>query len=139
MKTVLLTIAAVIVGLIVLFVHVVAVELFSNVVHPFPKDFGGTIEEVCQHVTRYPPWVLAVVVPAWAVAAFVSSWTARKIGNSVASTIVGLILLAALAYNLSMLPYPTWFRVANLIVIPTALVASNRLWIKARSKKHEGT
>jgi hypothetical protein len=81
MKAVLRTIAAVLAGLLVFFLLVVAVELFSAVVHPLPEDFGGTTEEMCQHVERYPQWVLAVVVPAWAAAALVSTWTARRIAN----------------------------------------------------------
>ena len=64
MKTVLRTLAAVLAGIAVLFLMVVAVELFSAVVHRLPKDFGGTNQEMCQHVERYPSWVLAVVVPA---------------------------------------------------------------------------
>ena len=60
---------------------VIAVELFSAVVHPFPAGFGGTKEEVCQHVERYPQWVLGVIVPAWAISAFAGIWTARSIGN----------------------------------------------------------
>ncbi|HEX2518177.1 MAG TPA: hypothetical protein VHK04_01370, partial [Castellaniella sp.] len=57
------------------------VELFSAVVHPLPEDFGGTTEELCRHVERYPPWVLALVVPAWAVTALVGTWTAKRMGN----------------------------------------------------------
>jgi len=125
MKAVLRTLAAVLTGLLVLFILVVAVELFSAVVHPLPADFGGTKEEMCQHVERYPYWVLAVVVPAWAVAAFASVWTARRIGNFYSSAIVGLLLLAALAFNISKLPYPTWFKFANLLVIPTAVFAGS--------------
>lgn len=126
MKAVLRTLAAVLAGLLVLATLVVAVELFSAVVHPLPEDFGGTTEEMCQHVERCPHWVLAVVVPAWAVAAFASTWTARRIGNLYSSAIVGLLLLAALVFNVSMLPYSTWFKVANLLVIPIAVFAGSR-------------
>jgi hypothetical protein len=126
MKSVLRSFVAVPASMLVLFILVVAVELFSAIVYPLPKDFGGTTEEMCQHVARYPQWVLAVVVPAWAVAAFVSTWTARKIGNVYSALIVGLLLLAALACNVSMLPYPTWFKIANLLVIPLAVFAGIR-------------
>ncbi len=126
MKVVLRSFAAVLAGLLVLFILVVAVELFSAVVHPLPEDFGGTNEEMCQHVERYPDWVLAIVVPAWAVAALISTWTAQRIGNLYSSAIVGLLLLAALVFNISMLPYPTWFKIANLLVIPTAILVGNR-------------
>jgi hypothetical protein len=83
MKAVLLGIAGVVVGLLVSFALVMGVELFSAVVHPFPADFGGTEEEVCRHVERYPAWVLAVAVPAWAVTALVGTWIAHRIGNSI--------------------------------------------------------
>ena len=41
--------------------------------------------------------------------------------------IVGLLTLLALVSNLAMLPYPTWFKAANLLVIPLALIAGTRL------------
>ena len=78
----------------------------------------------------YPQWVLAVVVPAWAVAAFVGTWTAGRIGSLFSSATVGLLLLAALVFNISMLPYPIWFKTVNLFVIPTGMVVGSRLPIR---------
>lgn len=78
MKTALRTFAGIFAGLLLAFLLIVAVEVFSAVVHPFPENFGGTSEEVCQHVERYPDWVLAVVVPAWAATAFVGVWIAQR-------------------------------------------------------------
>jgi hypothetical protein len=125
MKTVLRSLAAIFFGLCLAFLLLVAVEFFSAVVHPFPKDFGGTPEEMCRHVQRYPQWVLAVVVPAWAATAFVSTWIARRVGNLYSYIVVGLLLLAALVLNISMLPYPIWFKVANLLVIPAAITVGS--------------
>jgi hypothetical protein len=113
--------------MLVAFVLVVAVELFGSVVHPLPEDFGGTREEMCRHVEGYPHWVLALVVAAWAVTAFVGTWTAKRLGNLFSFAVVGLLLLAALWFNLSMLPYPMWFKIANLLAIPAAIVAGGRL------------
>jgi hypothetical protein len=133
MQAVLRSLAAVLAGLLVSFILVVAVELFSAVAHPLPEDFGGTTLEMCQHVERYPQWVLAVVVPAWAVAAFAGTGTARKIGNPYSSAIVGLLLLAALVLNISMLPYPTWFKIANLLALPAAVFAGMRLSMRHKT------
>lgn len=127
MKAVLRTFAAVLAGLLVLFALVVAVELFSAVVHPLPEDFGGTSEEMCRHVERYPHWVLAAVVGLWAAASLASVWTAGRIGNLSSSAIVGLLLLTALGLNVWMLPYPAWFKTATLLVIPVAILAGSRL------------
>lgn len=132
-RTVLRTLVAVVIALLVAFVLVVAVELFSAVVHPLPEDFGGSMEEMCRHVQRYPPWVLAVVVPAWAVTALVSTWIAQRIGNLFSATIVGLFLLASLVFNISMLPYPMWFKIVNLLVIPAAIIAGSRLSRRGKS------
>jgi hypothetical protein len=126
MKTALRTFAAIVAGLLVALLLVVAVEGFSAVVHPLPEKFGGTPEEMCRHVERYPPWVLAVVVPAWAGTAFAGVWIAQRIGNLVSSTFVGLLLIAAVAFNESMLPYPTWFKIGNLLAVPAAAILGIR-------------
>jgi hypothetical protein len=137
MIVVLRGIAGVLIGLIVAFVLVVALELFSAVVHPFPEGVEQTMEEICRHVEKYPQWILAVAVAAWAFTAFLSTWIAKKIGNLYSALIVGLLLLAALVMNLSKLPYPIWFKGANLIAIPGAIAAglqlSNRQKIAAKA------
>jgi hypothetical protein len=121
------SIAAVLAGLVVAFVLVVAIELLSNAVHPFPEGVEQTMEEVCRHVENYPRWILAVAVLAWAGTAFLSTWVARKIGNVYSALIIGLLLLAALVMNISKLPYPIWFKGATLIAIPAAVAAGLQL------------
>jgi hypothetical protein len=130
MAAALRSIAAIIAGMIVAFSFVVAVESFSAVVHPVPPDFGGTMEEMCLHVARYPPWVLALVIPAWAEAAFASTRISGRMGNRFCGLLVGLLLLAALILNLSMLPYPIWFRTLNLLAIPAAILLGDRSSIR---------
>jgi MFS family permease len=133
MATGLRTLAAIIAGMIVALLFVVAVELFSAVVHPVPPDFGGTMEEMCQHVSRYPHWVLALVVLAWGAGAFVSTWTAERIGNRGSALFTGLLLLAAVVFNISQLPYPNWFKIVILLVIPTAIVLGSRSPIRRKA------
>jgi hypothetical protein len=133
MAMLLRSIAAIIAGMIVALVFVIAVELFSAVVHPVPPDFKGTMEEMCQHVARYPHWVLALVVPAWGAAALLSTWTAKRIGNLGSAVVTGLLLLAAVVFNILKLPYPTWFKIVILLVIPTAIVLGSRLPIRRKA------
>jgi hypothetical protein len=120
------TLAAIFAGMFVAFLLVVAVEYFSSVVQLVPEGFAGTMEEMCKHVERYPNWVLAVVVPAWGVTAFAGTWAAQRIGNLWSFAIVGALLLAGLVFNISKLPYPIWFKIANLLVIPSAIVLGHR-------------
>lgn len=113
-------IAAVVVALAVALALIVAVELFGAIAHPFPPDFGGTPDEMCKHVERFPAWVLAVVVPLWAGTAFIGTWLGGRIGNRGCALGVGLLLLGALIFNLSMLPYPIWFKIACVLAVGAA-------------------
>jgi len=121
MRTALRTFTAALAGLLCSFIVIVMVELFSGVVHPFPHDFQGTQEEICRHVERYPAWVLAVVIPMWAITVFSGTRIARRIGGVYASAIVGVLLVTALVFNVSMLPYPMWFKVVCLLAIPASI------------------
>jgi hypothetical protein len=109
------------------FVLLIAVELFSAVVHPTPPDFKGTMEETCLHVARYPPWVLAVVIPMWAFIGFLSTWLAGRLGNRGCAAVVGFLFLAAVICNVAMLPYPLWFKVVQPIAVVIAIAYGFRL------------
>ena len=111
MKTTIRTILAVIAGMALALVLVIAVEILSSIVHPVPPDFKETMEEMCQHVAKYPHWVLGVVVILWSATTFISTWVATKIGRSVAGIVVAVLLLSAIAFNVAMLPYAMWFKV----------------------------
>jgi non-ribosomal peptide synthetase component F len=134
MNSYLRTIVATLAGLSASFVLIVGVEAFGAVVHPVPEGFGGSMEEMCRHVEQYPPWVLAAVVPMWGLAALAGTWIARRIGNLYSWGIVGLLLLLGLVFNLSKQPYPIWFKVANLLVIPAAIFAGCRFSGRRRTK-----
>ncbi len=124
MKSVVRAIVGVVLGLFVALVLVIAVEFFSDQVHPLPQDFDGTMEAMCRHVEKYPAWVLAVVVPAWAITAYVGTWVARKIGTRGSAAVVGLLLVLAVAFNVSKLPYPFWFKGSCQVSIPFACLAA---------------
>jgi hypothetical protein len=117
MKTFLRSLLAVITGLLVAFVLVVAVEYFSSIVHPLPVPFDGNIPE---HVKRYPGWILGVVVLAWGATFTAATWVAAKLANRVAGGLVAMLLAAALLFNLAMLPYVLWFKLAMLAAFPLA-------------------
>jgi hypothetical protein len=129
MKTVLTTVVAVAVGIITAFLLLIAVELFSAVVHPVPEGFGHTPEEMCRHVENYPNWVLMAVVPMWGATAFVSVWLAGKIGHLRSVFVVGTLLLAAVTANIAMLPYPSWFRIASPLAALVAIAAAGRMTV----------
>jgi hypothetical protein len=131
MKLVLRTAFAAVAGMVLAFALVVAVEAFSAVVHPFPANFDGNVPA---HVRRYPHWVLAVVVPAWSGTAFAAVWLATWLGTRVSGWTVALLLAAALAFNLTMLPYVLWFKLAMAALFPLACVAGLRAGVSGPSR-----
>jgi hypothetical protein len=120
MGTAIRAVCSIAAGLVLAIVLVMIVELISAVLHQIPEGFTGTQEEMCEHVARYPFWVLAIVVVAWGGTAFASTWVASRIGNQICGVVVGLILVAAVAFNVSMLPYSLWFKVVILLAVPVA-------------------
>lgn len=136
--TVLRTVGAMVAGIVVVGILVVAVELFSGIVHPFPEDFDGSIHEVREHVERYPHWVLAVAVVAWGFTALAGTWTAGWLGNRASAAILGLLLVAAVILNIAQLPYPIWFKTVILIVIPLAGAYGYRLSSRRAAERLPG-
>ena len=114
MNSVLRLFLAVVAGMLLALVLVIAVEFFSAIVHPVPAGFQGTMDEMCLHVARYPDWVLGVVVLAWSATAFSSTWVATRIGHRLAGIVVTLLLTWAIVCNLTMLPYAMWFKIVML-------------------------
>ena len=132
MKKALQVIAGTVAGLAVVFGLVIAVEIFSNWVHPLPPESEHSMEIMFAHVAAYPHWVLAAVVPMWGATAFAGAWGAGSIGRWIASAIVAVLVLAALAFNVSMLPYTPWFKG----VMPIAVIASLALgaWVACKGQ-----
>lgn len=123
MKVVLRTLAAVVAGMALALVLVIAVEFFGSIVHPLPPNFDGNMSE---HVRRVPHWVLAVVVLAWGATITAATWLASRIGNRFAGVVVALLLAWALIFNLTMLPYTMWFKVVWFAAFPVACLLGLR-------------
>lgn len=110
MKKFLVGLAGTAAGLAAAFFLVILVELYGEKIHPLPPGAGDSMEAVCAHVAAFPDWILATVVPMWGLTAFAGTWVAGIIGRAVPCLVVGALVLAALALNLSMLPYALWFK-----------------------------
>ena len=136
MREVIRTLLAAVAGMAVALALVVAVELFSAVVHPLPADFDG---DMGAHVRRYPDWVLAVAAAAWSATAWAATCVATRLANRIAGGVVALLLAWALIFNLSMLPYPTWFKVAMLIAFPIACLVGIAIGKRAVSPTSTAT
>jgi len=120
-SSILRSVGSVVAGLVLAFAFVVAMEIFSEIYHPFPPGVDTSHLEVCKHVARYPTWVLAVAAAGWATGAFLAVWLATRLGTGrhpAHGIVVGAILLALAGMNMAMLPYALWFPVVILVSFP---------------------
>lgn len=95
---------------------------FGHLAQPNLNPFSSSTAEICQHVAHYPHWVLATVVPMWAFTAFLGTWIAGRLGSRGSAIFLAFLLLAAVLFNFSMLPYPLWFKIVQPIAIAAAVV-----------------
>lgn len=128
MKKILRPALAAIAGIVVAVVLVMAVEVYSENVYPFPKELDrAKMDDICQHVAKYPDKVLQVVVLMYSGIAFTSTWLAGRLGNLWSAWIVGLLQLAMLTANILMLPYVPWFETACPVAVGVAILLAYRL------------
>lgn len=116
---------AIILSLVVAMALIIAVEVVTTIFHPFPPGVDRSDHEVIEaHVARFPYWVLALAVVGWGATTFVSAWIATRLGagrHPAHGIAIGSLLLLAAVFNMFMLPYPVWFELANLLVLPLAI------------------
>lgn len=129
MKSIVRAVLAVVSGIAVAVVLLIAIEAFSEMVHP-AAPFHGNVPDQVRH---YPDWVLGIVVIAWGGTAAASTWVASRIGRWVAGGVVSVLLAWALVFNLVMLPYAVWFKFAMAITFPIACILGLRYgkWLRS--------
>ncbi len=130
-KSIFWSVLAIAVSLIAALALLVAIEGVSEVYHPSPPGMDPNDMEACKaHVARYPQWLLAAFVPAWGLTTFASVWLATRLGafrHFAHGVAIGSLLLLGAIVNMMMLPYPLWFELANLVLIPLGIFFGIRL------------
>ncbi len=125
MRSVLRSAGAIVAGLAAAMVLVALVEVVTLAFHPFPEGADTTDQAVvAAHVEKFPHWVLAIAVVGWGVTVYASAWVATRLGtgrHAAHGIAVGGLLILAAVVNMLMLPYPVWFEVANVVILPLAL------------------
>jgi hypothetical protein len=79
-----------------------------------------------EHVKRYPNWILGVVVLAWGATIAAATWVASRVGGRLAGFGVAVVLAWALIFNLTLLPYAAWFKIAMSCALPVACLLGIR-------------
>jgi hypothetical protein len=119
------SLVALVLGFVAALCFIVAVEGVCAALYPFPEGVDPSDLEVCKaHVAQLPAAAFLIAIVGWGLAMLAGSWLATRLGTArhpAHGVVVGSTLFAAAVANMLMLPYPAWFWIGNLLVLPASL------------------
>ncbi len=124
-------ILAVVFGIVVAVVLIIAIEALGHAVYPMPEGLDLTDPEALQaYVMDAPIAALLFVLGAWLVATLVGGLLACFIAKEsplVYSAIIGGLVLLGTIINLMSIPHPTWFSITAISAIIATIFVTSRL------------
>ena len=124
-------ILAVVFGIVVAVVLIIAIETLGYAVYPVPDGLDLTDPETLQaYVMDAPIAALLFVLGAWLVATLVGGLLACFIAKEfplVYSAIIGGLVLLGTIINLMSIPHPTWFSITAISAIIATIFVTSRL------------
>lgn len=124
-------ISAVLVGFLVAIGTVMLVEWLGHQVYPPPPglDFKDPVS-LQQYTSSLPLGAFLFVLLGWLMGTITGGLAACFVAREkplVFASIIGAVMLAATIANLMMIPHPTWFSIAGIIVIAAGTLLAIRL------------
>lgn len=117
-------IAAGVAGVVIAVILVWLSDMIGHAVYPPPPDVDFTDMDAARaFIATLPVGAFAFVSGGWFAATLGGIVVACKIGTAqpiVFTTVVGAMMLAATAYNLTMIPHPLWFSITGVTGIVLA-------------------
>jgi hypothetical protein len=131
-------IAAGVAGALVAVGLVWIIEMAGHRVYPPPPDldFGDT-EAVRLYISGLPLGAFMFVGGAWFIGTLGGTTVACYVGNAaprIFAMVVGALMLAATAFNLSVIPHPLWFAVTGIAGIIFAAWLGTTICNRANSR-----
>ena len=81
-------------------------------------------DQLAAYVARAPLAAMALVVASWVLGAFAGGWVAAKVARDhplFAALVIGLLVLAGVIANNTMIPHPVWMTVLGVALpLPAA-------------------
>ncbi|MGH8084653.1 MAG: hypothetical protein ACREPV_05195 [Lysobacter sp.] len=124
------TILAVVVGVVVAWLVIVASQLAGAAAYPPPPGLDVTDpQQLAAFIQAAPVMAMAFVLGGWVLGALLGGWTAARISRRhpcIAALLVGTVVLAGVIANTMMIPHPQWMTLAGVLLpLPAA-------WLGAR-------
>lgn len=122
-------VAAIVAGMIVAMILVIAVETASEQVYPLPAGLNpADPAQMRTHVATLPAGAFAFVLAAWFVGTAAGAWLATRLARSpIAGFVVGVLLLTAGVANMLFIPHPVWFWAASIAIFVTTTFYATRI------------
>lgn len=135
---------AIIAGLLSAFITIFVLEKVSHIIYPLPEGIDLNNPEAVKELMKNAPiGALLIVLGAWILGSFDGAMIAHLIAadsKTRKAVTVGIILTAAGAANMLMIPHPVWFVASGLICfIPVSFIGSKvmELILKKRSEEKQ--
>lgn len=123
-------VSAVLLGVLVAFATVMVVEWLGHQVYPVPPDVDfNNPQQTEQYVANLPLGAFVSILLGWLLGTVAGGLTACYVAREkpvVFASIIGAIMLAATITNLVLIPHPTWFSIAGIIVIGLGTLLASR-------------
>ena len=124
-------IVAVVLGVVVAVVLIIAIEALGHSVYPVPEGLDISNKEAMQaYVTNLPIGAQLFVMGAWLVATLAGGLLACFIARAtplVYAAIVGGLVLLGTIINLMSIPHPPWFSITSVLAIIAMIFVTGRL------------
>lgn len=114
-------IAAGLAGLVVAMILVWLIEKIGHAIYPPPANLDiGDADAMRAYVDTLPVGALLAVAIAWFLGSLGGTFTACRLGPArplVYALVVGGIMFAGAAFNLTVIPHPIWFSILGVLGI----------------------
>lgn len=118
------SVSAVLAGVVAALALVLAIEMIGLPLFPQPSGMDPRDpQSVRAHLSAIHPGSFVMVLVAWTAAAFAGPRVARRVAGHAAvwpSLVVAGLFATLCAYNLFVVPTPTWMLLTSLVVVPVA-------------------
>ena len=131
------TILGILAGMVTAWLLIVVCQFMSGMLYPPPPGMDlRQPEQLAAFIAQAPVAAMVLVVVSWVLGAFIGGWVAAKVAREhplFAALMIGVLVLAGVVANNTMIPHPLWMTVLGVLLpLPAA-------WLGARMARRPAT
>ena len=131
------TILGILAGMVTAWLLIMVCQFASGLLYPPPPGMDlRQPEQLAAFIAQAPLAAMVLVVASWVLGAFIGGWVAAKIAREhpqFAALMIGVLVLAGVVANNTMIPHPLWMTVLGVLLpLPAA-------WLGARMARRPAT